>query len=212
VINDRFATRFTLPRRPGLQPPGIHYDFVTPEYTSFDEIQAEKWETCRGISSSFGYNQADDEDSYLSAGAVIRMLVDIVSKNGNLLLNVGPRADGSIHELQRKCLLGLGAWLDVNGEAIWGTRPWSRAESTTSAGMQVRFTRKENALYALLLDTPREAEVRIRSLRAADGAEVRLLGIDERLKWRQSGDDLIVRLPAPLPDRPAHALRMSLPT
>ena len=127
VINDRFATRFTPPRRPGLQPPGIHYDFVTPEYSSFDEIQAEKWETCRGISSSFGYNQADDEDSYLSAGAVIRMLVDIVSKNGNLLLNVGPRADGSIHELQRKCLLGLGAWLDVNGEAIRGTRPWSRA-------------------------------------------------------------------------------------
>ena len=182
------------------------------EYASFDEIQAEKWETCRGISSSFGYNQADDEDSYLSADAVIRVLVDIVSKNGNLLLNVGPRADGSIHELQRKCLLGLGAWLDVNGEAIRGTRPWSRAESTTSAGVPVRFTRRDNALYVLLLDTPREVEVRIRGLRAAAGGEVHLLGSDEHLKWRQSGDDLIVRFSAPLPDRPAHALRMSIPT
>ena len=180
VINDRFATRFTPPRRPGLQPPGIHYDFVTPEYTSFDEIQAEKWETCRGIGNSFGYNRIDDETSYLTAGAVVRMLIDIVSKNGNLLLNVGPRADGSVHELQRKCLMGLGAWMDVNGEAIRATRPWSRAESKTSDGVPVRFTRKQDTLYAILLDTPREAEVCIRNLHAAVGADVRLLGIDQR--------------------------------
>ncbi|MGA7873886.1 MAG: alpha-L-fucosidase [Candidatus Binatus sp.] len=212
VINDRFATQFTPPRRPSLQPPGVHYDFVTPEYTSFDEIQTEKWETCRGIGCSFGYNRIDDETSYLTAAAVVRMLIDIVSKNGNLLLNVGPRADGSIHELQRKCLHGLGAWLDVNGEAIRATRPWSRAESTTSDGVQVRFTRKQDALYAILLDTPREAEVRIRHLHAAAGADVRLLGIDQRLQWRNSGDDLIVRLPPPLADSPAHALRMPLPT
>jgi len=209
VINDRFATRLTPPRGPGLQPPGIHYDFLTPEYTSFDGIQAEKWETCRGISSSFGYNQADDEQSYISAATVIRMLVDIVSKNGNLLLNVGPRADGSIHELQRECLLGLGAWLEVNGEAIRGTRPWTRAESTTACGVPVRFTRTDSALYALLLDTPREAEVRVQGMRATAGSEVRLLGHDERLEWRQSAEDLIVRLPAPLPDRPAHAVRMA---
>jgi len=211
VINDRFATRLTPPRRPGLQPPGIHYDFVTPEYTSFDEIQAEKWETCRGISSSFGYNQADDENSYLSAAAVTRMLIDIVSKNGNLLLNVGPRADGSIHELQRECLLGLGAWLEVNGEAIRGTRPWNRAESTTSCGVPVRFTQKESALYALLLGTPRGVEVRLRGTRATAGSEVRWLGHEQRPKWRQSGEDLIVQLAAPLPDHPAHALKIEHP-
>lgn len=211
VVNDRFATHFTPPRRPGLQPPGVHYDFVTPEYTTFDEIQTEKWETCRGISSSFGYNRTDDEESYLTADAVIRMLIDIVSKNGNLLLNVGPRADGSIHELQRSCLLGVGAWLGVNGEAIHGTRPWTRAESTTTSGVPVRFTRKGNALYALLLGTPREPEIRIRGLRPPAGSEVRWLGSDERLRWQQSGDDLCVRLPAPLPDRAAHALRMPVP-
>ncbi len=211
VINDRFATAFTPPRRPGLQPPGIHFDFVTPEYTSFDEIQAEKWETCRGISSSFGYNRTDDETSYLPAAAVIRMLVDIVSKNGNLLLNVGPRADGSIHELQRSCLLGLGAWLDVNSEAIRGTRPWSRAESVTSAGVPVRFTRNGDLLYALLLDTPREVEIRIRDLHAVEGGDMRLLGRDEPLAFQQSGDDLIIRLPAQLPDQPVHAIRMSVP-
>lgn len=208
VVNDRFATRFVPPQRPGLQPAGIHYDFRTPEYTSFDEIQTEKWETCRGISNSFGYNQDDDADSYLSARAVIRMLIDIVSKNGNLLLNVGPRADGSIHDLQRECLLGLGAWLDVNGEAIRGTRPWDRAESTTSDGIPVRFTRKGAALYALLLDTPRADEVCIRELRVTGGSEIRLLGGAGVLPWRQRGDDLIVHLPAPRPQA-AHALRIS---
>ena len=209
VINDRFATRFTPPRMPGLQPPGLHYDFITPEYTSFDEIQSEKWETCRGISASFGYNRADDEDSYLSADAVIRMLVDIVSKNGNLLLNVGPRADGSIHELQRQCLRGLGAWLEVNGEAIRGTRPWSRAGSITTTGIPVRFTRNAHALYALLLETPCEGEVRIRDLRAPGGAVVSVLGHDERLPWRQRDGDLILRLPARLPQRPAHGFRIA---
>jgi alpha-L-fucosidase len=211
VINDRFATRFTPPRRAGLQPPGLHYDFLTPEYTSFDEIQTEKWETCRGISSSFGYNRTDDEESYLPASAIIRMLIDVVSKNGNLLLNVGPRADGSIHELQRACLLGLGAWMDVNGEAIRATRPWIRAESTTACGVEVRFTQKNGALYALLLDTPRGAEFRIRSLRPPSGAALHLLGREGQLESRQGGDDLIVRIPEGLPDRPAHAVRISIP-
>ncbi|MEO8602029.1 MAG: alpha-L-fucosidase [bacterium] len=209
VINDRFATTYTPPQRLGLQPPGIHYDFLTPEYASFDAIQAEKWETCRGISSSFGFNRADDADSYLSADAVVRLLIDIVSKNGNLLLNVGPCADGSIHDLQRQCLLGLGAWLQVNGEAIRGTRPWHRAESVTAAGVQIRFTCKGNALYALLLDTPREGEVRIREVPATPGATVSLLGCDQPLHWRRDGDDLIVQLPVPLPDRAAHVLKLS---
>ncbi|WP_442886464.1 alpha-L-fucosidase C-terminal domain-containing protein [Candidatus Binatus sp.] len=67
-------------------------------------------------------------------------------------------------------------------------------------------------MYAILLDTPRDAEVCIRNLHVAAGADVRLLGIDQRLQWRNSGDDLIIHLPAPLADSPAHALRMPLPT
>jgi alpha-L-fucosidase len=211
VINDRFATDLTPPRGPGLQPPGVHYDFLTPEYTSFDDIQAEKWEVCRGISNSFGFNRDDDENSYLSSATVIRLLIDIVSKNGNLLLNVGPRADGSIHELQRACLLGLGAWLEVNGEAIRGTRPWTRAQSATACGIPVRFTRKGNALHALLLDDPRHAEVCIPDVRVAAGSEMRLLGDDGPLRWRQRGDDLVVQLPFPLRHQPAYAIRITMP-
>ena len=90
-----------------------------------------------------------------------------------------------------------------------GTRPWTRAESTTACGVPVRFTRRDSSLYALLLGTPRAVEVRIQGMRATAGSAVRLLGHDQRLTWRQSGEDLIVRLPAPLPDQPAHALGMT---
>jgi alpha-L-fucosidase len=209
VVNDRFATVYTPPQRLGLQPPGIHYDFLTPEYASFETIEPQKWETCRGISNSFGYNRMDDADSYLSAAAVVRLLVDVVSKNGNLLLNVGPRADGSIHDLQRACLRGLGEWMRINGEAIRGTRPWQRAESTTTDGIAVRFICADSALYALLLDTPHAAEVRIRDLAAPPGTHVCTLDRGAPLRWRRENDDLVAELPVPPPQSPAHVLKLS---
>jgi hypothetical protein len=76
-------------------------------------------------------------------------------------------ADGSIHELQRRCLLGLGAWLDVNGEAIHGSRPWTRAESMTRDGIPVRFTQKQTTLYAMLLEmsqSPSSARPEVNSM------------------------------------------------
>jgi len=91
----------------------IHYDFLTPEYQVFDTMVSEKWETCRGIGLSFGYNQNEDVADFLSVKALVETLVDVVSKNGNLLLNVGPAADGSIPEPQRRRLEGLGNWLKV---------------------------------------------------------------------------------------------------
>ena len=211
AINDRFGTEFSVPLRPGMNPPGVHYDFLTPEYSSFDDIQEEKWETCRGIGASFGYNRDDDETSYMSAAAVIRMFVDIVSKNGNLLLNVGPRADGSIHQLQQDCLLGLGAWLEINGEAIRGTRPWIRAATTTADGIAVRFTQKRDTLYAILLGRPKVPEVRISNVTAVPGSPMHLLGVKGNLEWSQNGEDLEVRLPSILPEQAAYAIRL-MPT
>ncbi|VTT86210.1 Alpha-L-fucosidase [Halorubrum sp. DM2] len=130
-----------------------HGDFITPEYTSYDEIQEDKWETCRGIGHSFGYNAAEDEDSHLSTAELIHSFVDIVAKNGNLLLNVGPRADGTIPELQRRPLVGLGEWLDVNGEAIFGSRPWTVAEDE-HADTEVRYTHRDDTLYAITFGWP----------------------------------------------------------
>ena len=91
----------------------------------------------------------------LSVDELVDSFVDIVSKNGNLLLNVGPKADGSIPELQLQRLLGLGEWLDSNGEAIFETRPWIEAEGRLEGeGTDLRFTQKGDVIYVILLDEP----------------------------------------------------------
>ena len=152
-------------------PTTIFYgDFTTPEYATYPEIVAKKWEATRGIGHSFGYNQNEGPDDYLSVEELVRSFVDIVSKNGNLLLDVGPMADGTIPELQRERLLGLGAWLGVNGEAIFGTRPWVTAEGKASEDLPVRFTQKDGALYAVLLGTPSTGSVTLEKLQAAEDA------------------------------------------
>ena len=91
-------------------------DFTTPEYANYDKITEKKWESCRGLGFSFGYNQAEGPEQVIASGKLIELLIDIVSKNGNLLLNIGPKPDGSISEIQKDRLKVLGSWLDVNGE------------------------------------------------------------------------------------------------
>jgi alpha-L-fucosidase len=137
----------TMPKVP-------HCDYITTEYSHFQEAAPQKWEACRGIGNSFGYNQMETEEDYLKAPELIRSLVEIVSANGNLLLNIGPRADGSIHEAQVNALEGIGRWLSANGEAIYGTRPWTRIEDDGENGAQVRYTCKDGALFVTLTTLP----------------------------------------------------------
>jgi alpha-L-fucosidase len=99
VINDRWQQHRDLTH------------FSTPEYVVLDSSTKDKWESCRGIGYSFGYNQVETNKQLLSSSQLINMLVDIVSKNGNLLINIGPKADGSIPENQLNPLLDLGKWL-----------------------------------------------------------------------------------------------------
>ena len=213
LVNDRWGQR--LPDHvpgPGEMinpPPARHYDYTTPEYASYAQVTQHKWEATRGIGHSFGYNMNEGADDYLSVTELVRSLVDIVSKNGNLLLNVGPMADGTIPDLQRDRLLGLGAWLDVNGEAIFETRPWLSAEGRCGDGTQVRFTQREDALYAILLATPATRHVLLEGLLAADGTEVRLLGRPDPLTCSQAAGGLQVTLPGGLADAAAHALKVT---
>jgi alpha-L-fucosidase len=206
VINNRFTQKFQFGE--GGIVSDNHHDFETPEYASFQEIRSKKWESCRGIGASFGYNRNEGPEHYQNVENLVRTLVDIVSKNGNLLLNVGPTADGTIPDIQRQRLLGLGNWLDVNGEAIYDTRPWRMAEGQTDAGINVRFTHKDDALYATLLDTPQAKEIELHGLVATAGTRIHLLGKAQALPWRQTANGISVSLPA-LPPAPAHALRIS---
>jgi alpha-L-fucosidase len=155
AVNDRAATDAQRSNTEADDAAEFHGDFVTPEYASFDDIRDEKWESCRGIGHSFGYNQAEGEDEHLTCEELVRSFVDIVSKNGNLLINVGPRADGTIPEIQRDRLTALGEWLDANGDAIFGTRPWVVAEDAVS-DVDVRYTWRNGDLYAIALTWPGE--------------------------------------------------------
>ena len=207
VINDRFSQRFGFSE--GEIGGDQHKDFRTPEYAVLDDITEDKWEATRGIGYSFGYNQNEGPDHYLGVEELVRSFVDIVSKNGNLLLNVGPMADGTIPDLQRERLLGLGRWLAVNGEAIYGTRPWVTAESRAGDGIPVRFTRRGESLYATLLDTPSAGWVEIDGLEAAEGSVVHLLGNKAPLAWEQREAGLAVLLPETLPVSPAHVVKIT---
>src|SRR3954464_10562356 len=94
----------------------------------------------------FGYNQNETDATLTPADELIRLLVDVVSKNGNLLLNVGPKADGTVPIEQVTRLQTIGAWLDVNGESIFGTRPWTRSAGVTADATPVRFTASRDGL------------------------------------------------------------------
>lgn len=218
VINDRFKQASpgdsqAIPDPTAAPSPNEHYDFRTPEYATFDQIMQQKWESTRGIGHSFGYNLNEGPEQYLPLDTLIRMFVDIVSKNGNLLLNIGPLADGTVPAIQRERLEGLGAWLHTNGAAIYGTRPWIRSDGQTADGIEVRFTRKQHTLNAILLDTPDQAMIAIRGVRATPHTTIRLLGSEQSLTWQQQADDLAIVFPDRIAPAPAHTLTITpLPT
>jgi alpha-L-fucosidase len=213
ALVDRVLTRavrkaFEKPDAKFAPPPPPHYDARTPEYAVFSESRPEKWECVRGMDKSFGYNRMSRPEDFLSRDALIHSLVDITSKNGNLLLNVGPRGeDAEIPEPQLERLRWLGSFTQRCGEALYGTRPWKRAEGTTAEGLPVRFTHREGTLYALLLGRPSVSSVTLKDVTLPPGATARLLGGGEVVAL-QKGTDLVLQFPSPLPDEPAHAVAL----
>lgn len=186
-----------------------HCDFTTPEYSSYSVIVEQKWEANRGLGTSFGYNKTEKTENYLTIEELIRMFVDIVSKNGNLLLNVGPEANGTIPEVQKICVLGLGKWLETNGQAIFGTRPWIRAEGKTTEGIEVRFTQKADKLFVFLLDSPKGSTITISSFIVSKEAKMRWLGYDALVDWIQKGGDLTIDVPKTLAKSPVYTISIT---
>jgi alpha-L-fucosidase len=178
VIDNRFGVPFS--------------DFTTPEYAKYDKITEKKWESCRGLGFSFGYNQAEGPEQVIAPGKLIALLIDIVSKNGNLLLNIGPKPDGSISDIQLDRLSRLGDWLAVNGEGIFDTRPWVRASGPAGSSPEIRFTRTDDALYVFFLERPPTPKVTIPAMTASQGSTVRVLGANSASTWQQQGADLVV--------------------
>ena len=200
-IFDLIAKRY-IRRNPdaldGMIPPIVpHSDFRTPEYVRFSSIQSKKWEATRGMSYSFGYNRLDRDADYLPSETLLSDFIDGVSKGGNLLLNVGPRGeDAQIPQEQLSRLRDFGNWLRRNGEAIYGTRPWSQAEAETADGLSIRFTAKGNEINAIVLGRPAGEELRIRNFNFAGRA--RRLEDGSPVSLHQEGGDLVLGFTTPL--------------
>ena len=208
VINDRWDKILHKDGKVFKMRRTFFYDYTTPEYESYNIIKKKKWESNRGIGHSYGYNKTEKEGDYLSSSDLIKMLVDIVSKNGNLLLNVGPMPDGRIPEVQKEVLLGIGQWLEINGEGIYGTRPWERAEGKTFNNFDIRFMHKNEILYIHLLNNPIGKTLRILSLKIPQYSIIMLLGYNDQLKWEQDQEDLIINIPENLIESPVYVFKV----
>lgn len=183
------------------------------ERGQFADSKPYYWQTDTAVArNSWCYTNTND---YKSANEIICQLVDIVSKNGTLLLNIGPKGDGSIPTEDKEILQTIGKWLKVNGEAIYGSKVWrqfgegptkvnegqfSDGSETKFTKEDIRFTVKGSYLYATVLTWPEDGQVAIKSLGKKDASrlplfhgiikDVSALGFDGNLKWNRTSEAL----------------------
>jgi alpha-L-fucosidase len=197
------------------------------ERGQLDTLRPLFWQTDTSVGEkSWGYIK---DETFRTPESLIDELVDIVSKNGCLLLNIGPKSDGTIPEEVQTILLDMGKWLSVNGEAIYATRPWKvygegptkvvggSFKDTATRGYtaeDMRFTAKGDTLYALALAWPENGKLTIRSLRTGSDftkreiKTVQMLGSKAPVKWTRTNDGLIVELPSQKPGDYPFALKI----
>ncbi len=213
-----------------------HGGYYTTEYTSGMQAATHPWEESRGMGYSYGYNRMETVKDYHTGRELLLMLIDIVSRGGNLLLDIGPTADGRIPVIMEERLTQIGSWLKPNGEAIYGTRMW-RHPRQWSAGAIPKFeekefmaaydinsmvdrppagyarvdaflTAKDGALYAIVPRRP-TGEVAIDDVEAPSGVQVTLLEDGRPVEARLDGRRLHIAAPVGLPNREAYTFKIA---
>ncbi|HUS87191.1 MAG TPA: alpha-L-fucosidase [Bacteroidales bacterium] len=183
VVNDRFAKEM----------PGNHGDYYSSEYQDASFSKPHPWEESRGIGSSYGFNRAENLEHYNTSGELIIELIDIVSCGGNLLLNVGPTADGRIPVIMQQRLKDIGNWLRVNGEAVYGSRSIKKQKQEV-ANQTLYFTKKDKILYLFFTDWS-AGRLDIDLEAGTIVTNVSILGLEKPVKWTQDKSRLIIELP-----------------
>lgn len=191
-VNDRY----------GLGTRDQHGDVFCSEYNT-TQSYAHPWEECQGISQSFAYNYEDNEESLGPPARLIHRFIDIVSRNGNLAIIGGPTASGRYPDNVVQRLKALGAWLKVNGEAMYATRvlpPYQEGH--------VAYTRSKDGTlaYAICKQWP-GASLRLKGVRAEEGAQITMLGVAQPLLWQQNDQGLTIAIPESLQDETARPCR-----
>ena len=187
VVNDRW----------GKETRSKHGDVYTTEYdlvhdgNAKDKKITHPWEECRGIGNSFGYNRNENLSDYSTSEQLVHLLIEKVAMGGNLLLNIGPTADGRIPVIMQQRLMDMGQWLKVNGEAIYGTAPWDVAKQPE---IQAYFTTKGKDLYVICTKYPASKTITIRNV-GKKPAAVTLLGSKTSVKYVYGGTNVTVTLP-----------------
>lgn len=184
VINDRWGKE-TRSKHGGIYT--TEYDLVHEGVMT--ETLSHPWEECRGIGGSFGYNRNENLDSYSTSEELVHILIDKVSRGGNLLLNIGPTADGRIPVIQQQRLKDIGDWLRVNGEAIYSTTFWENAEKASQ--QNVYFTRKGNDLYVICTKFPEKPVV----VQGVKSGKVSMLGFAGKVSYKSGGNSLSINPP-----------------
>lgn len=192
VVNDRWGKE-TRSKHGGIFT--TEYDLVH-EGTSENTKFSHPWEECRGIGGSFGYNRAENLEDYSTSKQLVDILVNKVARGGNLLLNIGPTADGRIPVIMQQRLHDMGDWLAVNGEAIYGTRAWDAAPKVTN-DTKLFFTQKGNDLYMITTVWP-DGPLSVAGL-SKKPSKVSLLGYKGNVATTASGKSMRLTMPTVTP-------------
>ena len=178
-------------------------DFGTPEQEILKSNSKDYWESCMTINNNWGFVKNDH--NWKSAEKLIDNLIDVAAKGGNYLLNVGPDAQGEIPEPSVERLAEMGKWLDINKQAIYGTKSLTNYKE----GDNIRFTQStDGKITYAIFDKHSGDEIKISSIHPKAGSKIYLLGIDKPLTWTKSNGGFTVKLPAELPGKYAWVLKI----